>query len=88
MKASFVCNAVMMAAGNIAIPADAIFHSDRGVQYTSSEYREERTHIPHHISHLRTSPPSYCQIHRRLLNQRRLHSGLDYKKPHEATPST
>jgi putative transposase len=39
MKASLVADAVEMAAGNIAIEPGCIFHSDRGTQYTSAEFR-------------------------------------------------
>lgn len=40
MKTSLVREAIDMAARNISLPDDAIFHSDRGCQYTSSEFRE------------------------------------------------
>jgi putative transposase len=40
MKTSLVREAIDMAARNILLPDDAIFHSDRGCQYTSSEFRE------------------------------------------------
>jgi len=47
MRASLVGDALMMAAGNIAIEEGCVFHSDRGTQYTSTEYREllEKHHI-------------------------------------------
>lgn len=38
MRASLVCDAISMAAGNGKIEPDAIFHSDRGTQYTSAEF--------------------------------------------------
>ena len=38
MRASLVCDAVSMAVGNGKIEPDAIFHSDRGTQYTSAEF--------------------------------------------------
>lgn len=38
MRASLVCDAVSMAAGNGKIEPGAIFHSDRGAQYTSAEF--------------------------------------------------
>ncbi|WP_184760087.1 IS3 family transposase [Streptosporangium album] len=36
--ASLVCAAIEMAAQRIPLPVDAIFHSDRGSQYTSAEF--------------------------------------------------
>jgi putative transposase len=39
MRASLVIDALNMAAGNISLPEDPIFHSDRGTQYTSAEFR-------------------------------------------------
>jgi putative transposase len=39
MKASLVCDAMTMAARKMTLVPDAIFHSDRGCQYTSAEYR-------------------------------------------------
>lgn len=39
MKTSLVISAIEMAADNIEIHHDAIFHSDRGSQYSSVEYR-------------------------------------------------
>ena len=42
METSLVRSAIDMAARNIALQNGAIFHSDRGSQYTSSEYR---THL-------------------------------------------
>ena len=38
MRAELVRNALTMAAGNVLL-VDAVFHSDRGTQYTSAEYR-------------------------------------------------
>ena len=38
MRAGLVRNALTMAAGNVLL-VDAVFHSDRGTQYTSAEYR-------------------------------------------------
>ena len=40
MRTDLVTDAVDMAARNIAIPKGAIFHSDRGSQYMSHEYRK------------------------------------------------
>lgn len=45
MKASLVCDAMTMAAGNIKLQPDCVFHSDRGTQYTSSEYRNLLTRL-------------------------------------------
>jgi putative transposase len=39
MKSSLVVNAFKMAATNIELPGDGIFHSDRGAQYTSDTFR-------------------------------------------------
>lgn len=39
MRTELVTDAIEMAARNIRIPKDAIFHSDRGSQYMSYEYR-------------------------------------------------
>jgi putative transposase len=39
MKASLVVDALEMAAGNIELAEGCVFHSDRGTQYTSSEFR-------------------------------------------------
>jgi transposase InsO family protein len=41
MRASLVCDAMAMAGNRIDIAAEAIFHSDRGCQYTSAEFRTE-----------------------------------------------
>ena len=40
MRASLVCDAITMAARTVRIAPDAIFHSDRGCQYTSAEFRK------------------------------------------------
>lgn len=39
MKASLVCDALAMATRRMSVAVGAIFHSDRGVQYTSGQYR-------------------------------------------------
>jgi putative transposase len=39
MRASLVCDAIDMAARNYGLAAGVIFHSDRGCQYTSTEFR-------------------------------------------------
>jgi putative transposase len=39
MHASLVTNAITMAAGNIELRDGCVFHSDRGSQYTSAQYR-------------------------------------------------
>jgi putative transposase len=39
MRTSLVCDAITMAAGRGRLQPDAIFHSDRGSQYTSTEFR-------------------------------------------------
>jgi transposase InsO family protein len=43
MRASLVIDALAMAARNHRIPPGAVFHSDRGSQYTSAEYRSVLT---------------------------------------------
>ena len=40
MRTELVTDAINMAARNIAIPKGAVFHSDRGSQYMSYEYRK------------------------------------------------
>ena len=40
MRASLVCDAITMAAGRTTIQPGAVFHSDRGRQYTSQEFRD------------------------------------------------
>ncbi|MEJ8632317.1 IS3 family transposase [Streptomyces sp. MS2.AVA.5] len=39
MKTSLISDAITMAAGRTRLAADCIFHSDRGTQYTSLEFR-------------------------------------------------
>jgi putative transposase len=39
MRANLIGDALSMAAGNIEIADGCVFHSDRGTQYTSAEYR-------------------------------------------------
>jgi transposase InsO family protein len=41
LRASLVVSALDMAAGTVDIAPDAIFHSDRGTQYTSAEFASE-----------------------------------------------
>ena len=41
LRTELVLNAVDMAMRNRRLDADCIMHSDRGTQYTSSEYREK-----------------------------------------------
>lgn len=41
MKTSLISDAIVMAAGNITLAAGCIFHSDRGSQYTSQEFRNK-----------------------------------------------
>jgi transposase InsO family protein len=38
MRTSLICDAITMAAGRGRLKPDAIFHSDRGAQYTSAEF--------------------------------------------------
>ncbi len=39
-KASLITSAIEMAARNLHLPSDAVFHSDRGSNYTSAEFAE------------------------------------------------
>jgi transposase InsO family protein len=45
MRASLVVDALRMAAGRTALPAGAIFHSDRGSQYTSTVFADACTEL-------------------------------------------
>lgn len=38
MRTDLICDALTMASRNVAFPAGAIFHSDRGTQYTSTQF--------------------------------------------------
>ena len=40
MRTDLICDAITMAATNCELPAGAIFHSDRGTQYTSAQFAE------------------------------------------------
>jgi transposase InsO family protein len=45
MRADLVCDAITMAAGNVQLANGAVFHSDRGSQYTSEQFAKHlRTH--------------------------------------------
>jgi transposase InsO family protein len=41
MKTSLISDAIDMAAGNITLTDGCVFHSDRGSQYTSQEFRKK-----------------------------------------------
>jgi len=45
MRTSLICEAVEMAARNHTLAADCIFHSDRGTQYTSTEFGAKLTSL-------------------------------------------
>jgi transposase InsO family protein len=45
MRAELVCDALRMAAGRVELPAGAIFHSDRGSQYTSTAFADTCTEL-------------------------------------------
>jgi putative transposase len=45
MRRSLICDALDMAARNHTLPADCIFHSDRGSQYTSTEFGAKLTSL-------------------------------------------
>jgi transposase InsO family protein len=38
MQTSLICDAIDMAAGNIELAEGCVFHSDRGSQYTSTQF--------------------------------------------------
>jgi len=40
MRTDLICDAITMAATHTPLPAGAIFHSDRGTQYTSAQFAE------------------------------------------------
>jgi transposase InsO family protein len=45
MRTSLICDAVDMAARNYTLAVNCIFHSDRGTQYTSSDFAEKLTSL-------------------------------------------
>ena len=45
MRTDLVCDAVTMAATNLDLPPGAVFHSDRGSQYTSDEFTKHLTRV-------------------------------------------
>lgn len=45
MRASLVCEALSMAATNVQFAPDVVFHSDRGSQYTSSQFARHLTSL-------------------------------------------
>jgi putative transposase len=114
MKTTLIAEAIDMATRNHAITHGAIFHSDRGCQYTSAEFRAKlralnirpsigrtgvcwdnamaesfngalkneliyRTAYPTR-NQARTAIAQYIEV---FYNRQRLHSGLDYRTPHE-----
>ena len=38
MRTDLICDAITMAAGNVELQPGAVFHSDRGSQYTSVQF--------------------------------------------------
>ncbi len=40
MRTSLVCDALSMAAATVDFPGGAVFHSDRGTQYISAQFRD------------------------------------------------
>ena len=40
MRTDLVCDAITMAAGNVELDPNAVFHSDRGTQYTSTQFAD------------------------------------------------
>ncbi len=114
MRTDLVIDALAMARRNHTLAKDAIFHSDRGTQYTSrqlAEYLQKhslrssmgrtgicwdnamaesffaalkneliyRTTFPT-INHVKKAVAFYIEV---FYNRQRLHSGLDYRTPHE-----
>ena len=49
-KTPLISSAIEMAARNLDLPEGAIFHSDRGSNYTSAEFAEELGGTRHHGS--------------------------------------
>jgi putative transposase len=45
MKTSLICDSIDMAARNYDLTAGCVFHSDRGTQYSSKDYREKLTNL-------------------------------------------
>jgi transposase InsO family protein len=43
MRTDLICDAITMAATNVQFAPDAVFHSDRGSQYTSEQFRRHLT---------------------------------------------
>lgn len=114
MRTDLICDALHMAARNYPINKDAIFHSDRGVQYMSQQFQEVLEHyqirpsvgrtgicwdnalaesfwaaLKNELVYQKVYPTrrkAYADIANYIelyYNRQRLHSGLDYKTPHE-----
>ena len=113
-KTPLIEQAIRMAARNYTITSGAIFHSDRGSNYTSNQFaatlaalgirqsvgrtgicydnamaesffaalKNERVHRTEYPTrqHAMTDIARYIEFR---YNSQRLHSGLDYKTPHE-----
>jgi putative transposase len=114
MRTDLICEAITMAAANVEIAPGAVFHSDRGTQYTSAQFAAHlskhnmvgsmgrtgicwdnamaesffaalkneliyRTAFPNRES-ARRAIAEYIEV---FYNRIRLHSGLDYRTPHE-----
>lgn len=45
MRTDLICDAITMAANKLDLPADAVFHSDRGTQYTSAQFALHLKHF-------------------------------------------
>jgi len=45
MKTSLICDSIAMAARNYDLAPACVFHSDRGTQYTSGDYRRQLTEL-------------------------------------------
>ena len=113
-KTPLIEAAIGMAARNVDLPPEAIFHSDRGSNYTSAQFgrtlesldmrrsvgwtgicydnsmaesffatlKNERVHRTVYPTRQRAMDDIAGYIELRY-NTQRLHSGLDYKTPHE-----
>lgn len=114
-KTPLIDAALRHAHGRVEFAPDAIFHSDRGSNYTSAEFAEtiSRLGLRHSVGRTgicydnamaesffaalknervhRTAYPTREHARRDVIryiefwyNRHRLHSGLDYRTPHEA----
>ncbi len=92
-RTPLIRSAIDMAARNLDLPADAVFHSDRGSNYTSGEFAAalERLGIRQSVGRtgicFDNSLAELQDIARYIelrYNRTRLHSALGYRTPQEA----